>query len=77
MKIPPGLYHHYKDKTKLYDVMGVAFQTETEEELVVYRPLYEVEHEFFARPLAMFLENVDVPELGYSGPRFVFVREKQ
>jgi hypothetical protein len=29
----------------------------------------------FVRPRAMFLEEVDKPELGYRGPRFVFVRE--
>ena len=71
----PGIYHHFKDSTKEYEVLGTAFHTETEELLVIYRPLYETDYELFARPVLMFLEQVDKPELGYSGPRFVFVRD--
>jgi len=71
----PGIYHHFKDAAKEYEVLGTAFHTETEELLVVYRPLYETDYELFARPVAMFLEQVEKPELGYRGPRFVFVRE--
>lgn len=70
-----GIYHHFKDSTKEYEVLGTAFHTETEELLVIYRPLYETDYELFARPVGMFLEQVEKPELGYSGPRFVFVRE--
>ncbi len=76
MDIQPGIYYHFKDSKKLYEVMGVAFHTETEEDMVVYRPLYEgAIAPFFVRPAAMFLEHVDKPELGYRGPRFVFVRD--
>lgn len=71
----PGIYHHFKDSTKEYEVLGTAFHTETEELLVVYKPLYATDYELFARPVPMFLEEVDKPELGYRGPRFVFVRE--
>lgn len=71
----PGIYHHFKDAGKEYEVLGTAFHTETEELLVIYRPLYETEYELFARPVAMFLEDVDKPEIPYRGPRFVFVRE--
>ena len=35
---PPGRYQHYKGR--FYEVLGVARHSETEEELVVYRPLY-------------------------------------
>ena len=75
MKIPQGIYYHYKDKGKHYEVLGVALNTETEEELVIYRPLYETDHELFARPVSMFLEEVDAPEYSHQGPRFVFVRD--
>lgn len=34
-----GKYRHYKGKD--YQVLGVALHTETREELVVYKALYE------------------------------------
>lgn len=71
-----GIYHHFKDASKEYEVLGTAFHTETEELLVIYRPLYKTDYELFARPVAMFLEDVDKPEIPYRGPRFVFVRER-
>lgn len=68
----PGIYHHFKDPLKHYEVLGTAFHTETEEDMVVYKPLYEgAIAELFVRPVKMFLEDVDKPELGYQGPRFV------
>lgn len=67
----PGIYHHFKDPEKLYEVLGTAFHTETEEDLVLYKPLYETDKAFFVRPVGMFMEEVDKPELGYQGPRFV------
>lgn len=72
----PGIYHHFKDSEKLYEVMGIAFHTETEEDMVLYRPLYEgAVASFVVRPKAMFMEEVDKPEFGYKGPRFIFVRD--
>lgn len=73
----PGIYHHFKDATKLYRVEGVAMHTETEELMVVYRPLYpNPAAPLFVRPLAMFMEEVDKPELNYRGPRFVRVADQ-
>lgn len=56
--IEPGLYRHYKDRE--YRVIGSARHSETEEELVLYHPLYgeEETREYWVRPLAMFTENV-------------------
>ncbi len=72
----PGIYHHFKDAEKLYEVLGVALHTESEESLVVYKPLYEnPKAPLFARPLEMFMEEVFKPEIGYSGPRFVRVMD--
>ncbi|HRH55846.1 MAG TPA: DUF1653 domain-containing protein [Candidatus Paceibacterota bacterium] len=71
----PGIYHHFKDSTKEYEVLGVAFNTETEELMVVYKPLYETDYTMFVRPLSMFMEDVDKPELGYKGPRFIRLRD--
>lgn len=65
--IQPGTYRHSK-KGQLYEVLGVALQTETDEALVVYRPLYESEFELFARPYDMFVETVEID--GEVKPRF-------
>jgi len=55
--ITPGKYQHYKGN--YYQVEGIATHSETEEKLVVYRPLYG-EGELWVRPLAMFSETVMV-----------------
>jgi len=56
MTLEPGIYRHFKGQT--YEVIGVARHSETEEELVVYRPLYG-EGGLWVRPLAMFTETVE------------------
>jgi hypothetical protein len=62
-----GVYEHYKGKR--YLVLGVARHSETGESLVVYVPLYDVPAPQMAvRPLAMFLETVEVE--GERRPRF-------
>ena len=69
MQIPqPGLYRHYKGKD--YTVIGVSRHSETEEELVVYRPEYG-ERALWVRPLKMFTEMVEVE--GKKMPRFEFI----
>ena len=75
MKEPElGIYYHFKDSTKHYEVLGIALHTETEERMGLYKRLYEAEiPEFFIRPLEMFMDTVDKPEIGYQGPRFVRV----
>ena len=56
-----------------YEVLGVATHSETEERLVVYRPLYG-EGALWVRPLAMFVEWVEVD--GERKPRFASEDEK-
>lgn len=70
--IEPGIYRHNKTGN-LYEVLGVAFQTETEEPLVIYRPLYKTDYELFARPYTMFVEEVELN--GETKPRFEKVDE--
>lgn len=54
-----GKYKHYKGN--LYEVIGVAKHSETLEEMVVYKALYQAEGEnLWVRPKAMFLEDVKV-----------------
>jgi hypothetical protein len=69
-ELRPGRYQHYKGN--FYTVLGVARHSETDEELVVYRPEYG-ERGLWVRPKAMFLESVVVN--GQSVPRFRFVRD--
>jgi hypothetical protein len=70
--LKPGVYRHYKGN--LYWVTGVAKHSETEEELVVYKALYQPEGEnLWVRPLAMFTENVLVN--GATQPRFAWLRD--
>lgn len=42
----------------LYDIIGEAEHTESGETLMVYRPRYG-ERKLYARPIAMFLSEVD------------------
>ena len=51
-----GAYRHFKGG--MYIVEGVAFDSESEGELVLYRALYG-ERKLWARPVEMFLSEVD------------------
>ena len=55
LKEEPNLY--------LYEIIGTAKHTESEEELMIYKPLYKTEFindtNFAARPLDMFMSEVD------------------
>ncbi len=61
----PGIYRHYKGS--LYEVLGTARHSESEEPLVVYRALYG-EYGLWLRPLDMFVETVT--KQGLTQPRF-------
>lgn len=65
-----GRYRHYKGKD--YIVLGVARHSESGEELVVYRQDYG-DGGLWVRPLAMFMESVEID--GTVLPRFQFVGE--
>lgn len=61
----PGRYRHFKGGE--YEVIGVARHSETDEWLVVYRPLYG-DGGLWVRPLVMFTEPVTHD--GREVPRF-------
>jgi hypothetical protein len=68
--IRPGRYRHYKGNE--YEVIDVAYHSETEEAMVVYRKLYG-DGSLWVRPVAMFIE--DVPVDGQMLPRFEWIGE--
>ena len=47
----------------LYEIVGTSRHTETKEELMIYKPLYETDCiegvDYAARPLDMFMSEVD------------------
>ncbi|MDF2437275.1 MAG: hypothetical protein K0Q95_1651 [Bacteroidota bacterium] len=65
--VAPGKYKHYKGK--LYEVIGTARHSETLEDLVVYKALYQPEGEnLWVRPAKMFSEEIEID--GIKKPRF-------
>ena len=52
--VQPGRYRHFKGNE--YEVLGMARHSETEEEMVVYRPLYG-EGGLWVRPAAMWVDD--------------------
>ena len=63
-----GKYRHYKGK--LYEVIDLAIDSESLEEMVVYRPLYG-EGRLWVRPLKMFIEDIMIH--GQLFKRFEFL----
>ncbi|MCW8998911.1 MAG: DUF1653 domain-containing protein, partial [Kangiellaceae bacterium] len=68
--IEPGKYRHYKGPE--YEVIDTVLHSETEELLVLYRPLYG-EARMWVRPYEMFVELIDID--GKQVPRFAKVEE--
>lgn len=68
-----GKYTHYKGKQ--YEVIGLARHSETLEELVIYKALYNSEefgdNSLWARPKSMFFESVNID--GKEIPRFRYI----
>lgn len=67
------IYKHYKGQ--LYEVIGEAVHTETEEELVLYKALYETDYDYFVRPKSMFLEELIID--WQNKKRFEYIGDKK
>jgi len=71
-----GIYRHFRGG--IVEVLDVAHQSETLEDMVVYRALYECRNfgkgSLWVRPKKMFLEEVEVD--GKRMPRFKYIGEK-
>jgi hypothetical protein len=69
--IPYGKYQHYRSE-KYYEVIGIARHSETLEEMVIYKALYQCdkfgENHIWVRPKAMFFGLVE--HNGHSVSRF-------
>jgi hypothetical protein len=66
--IKPGRYRHFKGNE--YEVVGLAKDSETMEEVVVYRALYG-ERGLWVRPAKMFAEVIERD--GRTMPRFQYL----
>ena len=71
-----GIYEHYKKKN--YEVIGLARHSETLEELVVYKALYESsdfgKDALWVRPKTLFQEKINID--GRIISRFRFIGKK-
>ena len=56
MEIRKGKYRHFKGGE--YEVLGMAYHSETGEEMVVYKALYG-EGKVWVRPVSMWNETVE------------------
>lgn len=70
MPIKPGLYQHYKGQQ--YQVIDEVKHSESEETLILYRPMYGAKT-LWVRPKEMFIESVNVD--GLCIPRFEYIGE--
>ncbi len=67
--LPHSHWRHYKSTEwddRIYEVIGIAKHSETDEDMVIYRPLYEVKpsscifwYDIVARPLSLWFDIVE------------------
>lgn len=68
MEVKLGKYRHFKGNE--YEVIGIAKNSETLEEFVVYKALYG-NYDLWIRPIEMFTETVEKD--GIKQERFKYI----
>ena len=69
--IKKGIYRHFKGN--LYEVIGTAKHSETLEEMVVYKALYD-EGSLWVRPASMWDETIERD--GHTYKRFTYIGDE-
>ncbi len=71
MSVKLGKYRHFKGNE--YEVIAIAYHSETQEEMVVYQALYG-EGKIWVRPASMWEERIERD--GKIHQRFTYIEEK-
>ncbi len=66
-----GVYVHYKDPTKMYEVLALAISESDEAVEIVYNALYG-KHLVFTRPMSSWCDDIEVN--GAVTKRFVLAK---
>jgi hypothetical protein len=75
-------YYHYKHNPNLgidnysYLIIGIGWDPQRDQKIVIYKPLYQTEYEFFSRTIENFCEIVDVLEYDWHDTRFFTIEDQ-